>query len=191
MLVCCQRGNAFFPVKEWKVVVFIFLVFTIFSPPRALFFISHPHTSNRWGFYLSSQLSISPSSFLLFLSPPIRPRLFSSSLPPSVSLSLTSRCQRMEAATAGWSSRVHRLMILGCVLSSRVSSLSHGRVHVLPCFINTWETLSFSLLCLLQPTRRLGEMLVKCLTQVRNKPKCRKMRYSSTQNPPIMTRERT
>lgn len=73
---------------------------------------------------------------------------------------------------AGWSSTVHRLMILECAPSFRVS---HGRVHVLPCFVNTWETLSFSLLCLLQPTRRLGEMLVKCLTQVRNKPKCRKM----------------
>lgn len=59
-----------------------------------------------------------------------------------------------------------------CVLSSPVSLLSHGRVHVLPCFVNTWETLSFSLLCLLQPARRLGEMLVKALTRARNKPKC-------------------
>lgn len=145
---------------------FIFLIFLIFSPPRALFFISHPHTTNRWGFYLSSRLSISPSSFLLFLSPPIRPRLFSLLfISPSqrVIKPNLSRCQRMEAARAGWSSRVHRLMILGCVLSSPVSSLS----HVLPCFINTWETLSFSLLCLLQPTRRLAEMLVKCLTQVK------------------------
>lgn len=136
-----ERGRFLLRERMEGCCFFSVLVFIIFSPPRALSFISHPHTTNRWGFYLSSQLSISPSSFLLFLSPPIRPRLLSSSplfISPSqrVIKSNLSPCQRMEAATAAWSSRVHRLMILGCVPSPRVSPSAVPRPRPRPALFH-------------------------------------------------------
>lgn len=64
------------------------------------------------------------------------------------------------------SSHVFECVLAACV---SVSLLSHVRVSVLPCLINTSQTLSFSLPCLLQSTRRLGKMLVKVSHTVQKK----------------------
>lgn len=75
------------------------------------------------------------------------------------------------------SSHVFECVLAACV---SVSLLSHVRVSVLPCLINTSQTLSFSLPCLLQSTRRLGEMLVKSLTRFRKKAFMHQRRCSTT-----------
>lgn len=120
-------GRAFVPVKELKVVCFfIFFVFIIFSPPRALFFISHPHTHNQ-PLGLLSFLSAVHLSFFLFTLPvtsrPSPSPLFCSSLSPSqrVIKSNLSRCQRMEAEMGGWMELLGpSSLVFERVLSSRV-----------------------------------------------------------------------
>lgn len=154
MLARCQRER--FLLKEWKVVVLYRprpRLHHLLSSPRSFLYLTPPHNQPLG---LLSFLSAVHLSFFLFTLPvtshpsPSPSPLLSSSLPPSVSLSLTSLMSEdggSHGCTELPTPSAHDFGV--CVLSSRVSPLSHGRVHVLPCFINTWETLSFSLPCLL------------------------------------------